>query len=69
MRVIIIKSFEVWKGKILKPGTEIIDIDDPIAKRAIMNGYAKPVEKEDIEKFKNTELKKVKTKNKKEETK
>jgi len=67
MRIKIIKPFEVWPERILKPSDEIFDIDDPIARRAIKSGSAIPVDQEDIEVYKHLEQKKVKTKNKKED--
>jgi len=64
MRVIVIKPFQVWVDRILPVSEFVVDIDDPIAKRGIINGFLKPVDKEDIENFKYLESKKIKTKDK-----
>ena len=62
MRVKVIKPFEVWENRILKVSDEIIDIDEPIARRGVISGHLKPTEIEDIENYKYLQTKILKTK-------
>jgi hypothetical protein len=64
MKVTVIKPFEVWENRILKVSTEIIDIDEPIARKGIATGYLMPAEPEDIANYEYIQSKKVTTKNK-----